>query len=166
MRAARLVLEAAIACVLFAPAAALSAPARDSAQSVAHAVVERFASAWNRYDGAAFTDEYLPDAEFVDPNGGIHEGRVAIERYHVQLWSGPLKGTRQQTTLRKVRELSPDVMVLDFDAVVTGQRQTMPGQKPGAPVTVHVKYVMQHRGGAWKVAEAQLTRVVTAPPAK
>ena len=137
------------------------------ARAAAEAMVERFVDSWNRADGAAYGENYWPDAELVDPSGAIHEGRAAIVNMHVELWAGPFKGTRQAGSVRRIRMLCPSAMVVDFDAVLSGVRGAPPGVQPPADgvLHAHLKHVMQKRSGQWKVIAAR-TRSSSLRPGK
>jgi hypothetical protein len=74
-------------------AAGFGASPQDEANAAARAMVDRFADSWNRADGAAYGENYWPDAELVDPSGVILTGRAAIVKEHVDLWAGIFMGT-------------------------------------------------------------------------
>src|ERR1700680_5235135 len=80
-----------------------SAPADDEAQAVAKAMVKRFVDSWNRADGAAYGENYWPEAELVNPSGDILNGKAAIVQEHVNLWAGVLKGTHATGAVRKIQ---------------------------------------------------------------
>jgi uncharacterized protein (TIGR02246 family) len=147
----------------------LLAPSVGSAQSdpgvpkhagtVAQAMVARFVDSWNRADGAAYGENYWPDAELVDPTGAISRGKAAIVQEHVDLWAGPFKGTHVAGTVRRIRMLGPAFMMVDFDVELSGIRQPPPGIPADAAGVVrnHLKHILARRNGAWKVLGAQNT---------
>jgi hypothetical protein len=55
--------------VLFAPAS--TGAVDNQVQAAADAMVSRFVDSWNRADGAAYGENYWPDAELIDPTGAI-----------------------------------------------------------------------------------------------
>lgn len=129
------------------------------ASVAAQAMVVRFVDSWNRADGAAYGENYWPDAELVDPTGVISRGQAAIVQEHVDLWAGIFKGSHITGKVRRIRMLSPTVMMVDFDAELSGIRQLPPGS-PADPAGVlhnHLKHIMERRQGAWKVLAAQNT---------
>ncbi len=146
--------------------AGLSAPRQDEVTAAAQAMVERFADSWNRADGAAYGENYWPDAELIDPSGVVVSGRAAIVKEHVDLWAGAFKGTRQKVTVRRVKVLSAEYFLVDFDAYLTGVRAAPPGATlPADGVLVaHLKHIMQKRGGEWRVLFAQNTLVAVPQP--
>jgi hypothetical protein len=69
--------------ILFIVVIAFAAPADDEAQAAATAMVNRFVDSWNRADGAAYGENYWPEAELVNPSGASHEldPRFSFERH-------------------------------------------------------------------------------------
>jgi uncharacterized protein (TIGR02246 family) len=146
-------------------------PATTDPQAAAGDALRVFVESWNR---AASGDTlapplygtlYWPDAELVDPSGLIWEGQAAIVQMHVDLWKGPFQQSRIAGTVRRVRSLSPDLMIADFDLELA-LAGPAPASLPGTDgkVRAHLKHVMQRRDGAWKVIAAQNT-FYSAPPA-
>jgi uncharacterized protein (TIGR02246 family) len=133
--------------------------ADDEAQGVARAMVNRFVDSWNHSDGAAYGENYWPEAELVNPSGVISSGRAAIVQEHVTLWAGIFKGSRIAAKVRRIQRIGPNHMIVDFDAQVSGVKQTPPGSPPNAKGVLknHLKHIMEKRNGVWKVLSAQNT---------
>src|SRR5215216_4687828 len=91
-------------------------PVPKEAEVAAKAMVERFVDSWNRADGAAYGENYWPDAELVNPSGVISQGQAAIVQEHVELWAGIFKGSHVTGKVRRIRMLGPTFMMVDFDA--------------------------------------------------
>ena len=53
------------------------------ALSAANVMVQRFADSRNHADGAAYGENYWPEAELVNPSGAIVSGKAAIVQEHV-----------------------------------------------------------------------------------
>lgn len=140
---------------------ALASPPSDEATAAAHAMADRFADSWNRADGTAYGENYWPDAELVDPSGTLVEGRAAIVKQHVDLWAGIFKGTRQQITIRRVKVLCPNYIVVDIDARLAGWKALPPGATATANgvLLAHLRQIMEKRHGAWRIALSQNTIV-------
>jgi uncharacterized protein (TIGR02246 family) len=128
-------------------------------QTAANAMVNRFVDSWNRADGAAYGENYWPEAELVNPSGAIRSGRAAIVQEHVALWAGPFKGSRITGKVRRIQKLGSNYMIVDFDVELVGVRQVPPGSPPNANGVLrnHLKHVMEKRNGVWKVLSAQNT---------
>src|SRR5450631_1964442 len=123
-------------------------PVGDEAKAAADAMVNRFADSWNRVDGAAYGENYWPEAELVTPSGAALNGQKAIVQEHVDIWAGILKGSRASGKVRRIQMLGPNYMTVDFDLQVSGFRQPPPGSPPDAKVLrSHLKHVMEKRNG-------------------
>ena len=62
-------LAVSVVVLTFLVAAPRAIPSDDEAQAAANAMVDRFVDSWNRADGAAYAQNYWPEAELVDPMG-------------------------------------------------------------------------------------------------
>jgi len=140
---------------------AQNAASDSEAKAAADATVRSFVDSWNRADGAAYGENYWPDAELVNPSGEIVDGRAAIAKEHVDLWAGIFKGSRMAAKVRRVRRLDPNHIIVDFDTELSAVRELPPGsQNQGDDVLrTHLKHVLEKRNGQWKVLSAQNTFV-------
>lgn len=131
----------------------------NSANAAAEAMLNRFVDSWNRADGAAYGENYWPDAELVDPSGQIVSGRDAIVQEHVDLWAGIFKGSHITGKVRRIRMLGGKYMIVDLDLELSGIRQLPTGSPADAHGVLrnHLKHVMEKRGRQWKVLSAQNT---------
>src|SRR6266849_10292246 len=130
------------------------------AKAAADATVHSFVDSWNRADGAAYGENYWPDAELVNPSGEIVDGRAAIAQEHVDLWAGIFKGSRMAAKVRRVRRLDPNHIIVDFNTELSGIRELPPGsQNQGSNnvLRTHLKHILEKRNGQWKVLAAQNT---------
>jgi uncharacterized protein (TIGR02246 family) len=136
-------------------------PVPKEASLAAQAMVDRFVESWNQADGAAYGENYWPDAELVDPSGAISKGQAAIVQEHVDLWAGIFKGSHISGKVRRIRMLGPTFMMVDFDAEVSGVRHLPPGTPSDASGVLrnHLKHILERRHGVWKVVAAQNTFV-------
>ncbi len=147
-------------CVVTSAALAHSdAAVPKDAAAAAQAMVDRFAESWNHADGAAYGENYWPDAELVDPSGVITRSKAEIVQEHVDLWAGIFKGSHMAAKVRRIRMLGPTFMMVDFDADLSGVRQLPPGSPADAAGVLHnhLKHILERRHGVWKVLAAQNT---------
>jgi uncharacterized protein (TIGR02246 family) len=145
--------------ILFVSMIAFAAPADQEAEAAATAMLNRFVNSWNRADGAAYGENYWPEAELVNPSGAIRSGRADIVQEHVNLWAGIFKGSRAAGKVHRIQRLGSNYMIVDFDVELSGVRQLPPGGPPIADGIVrnHLKHIMENRNGVWKVLSAQNT---------
>ena len=136
-------------------------------RSAAEQLARTFSDTWNSQSGEAYGDAYWPDAELVDPTGQIWDGRDAIAAMHVQLWSGPARNTQVFATVRRVRPVGTEAMVVDLDVDVAGFSPAPPGAAIHADgrVKTHLKHVVEKRAGDWKIVASQNTFIAAMPPA-
>lgn len=136
-------------------------------RSVAEQLARTFTDTWNRGDGEAYGEAYWPDAELVDPTGQIWDGRDAIAAMHVDLWNGPARNTEALATVRRVRPIGSEAMVVDLDVNVASFSPAPPGAAVHADgkVRAHLKHFVEKRGGDWKIAASQNTFIAAMPPA-
>ena len=154
--------------------AAYKAPSDDAEVHKAAAdALAIFVDSWNRAAGgdpqapAAYGTQYWPDAELVDPSGKIWEGQPAIVQMHVDLWNTAFKGSNVSGSVRKTRQLSPSLMIADFDMQLALLQAAPPGSAPAnAVIKTHLKHVMEKRNGVWKVIAAQNTFEAGPPAAR
>lgn len=134
-------------------------------QAAAEDMLTRFVASWNQADGAAYGDGYWPDAELVDPSGHVWKGRAAIARMHVDLWDGIFKGSRIEATVRARSRLGPDILLVDLDVALSDVHQCPPGCHADAHGVIrsHLKHILAHRQGGWRILSAQNTFITTSP---
>jgi uncharacterized protein (TIGR02246 family) len=118
-------------------------------EQAALALVRNYVASFNRNDRQAYGENYWPDADLVGCDGAIYDDRDAIVRNHVEMWEGPLKGVRVSSVIRRLRSLTPSVMLVDVD--LTDES----GKSPGA--IARIKFVVERRGREWKIVSAQNT---------
>ena len=135
--------------------------------TAAEQLARTFTDTWNGQDGAAYGQAYWPDAELVDPTGQVWDGRDAIAAMHVDLWNGPARNTQVFATVRRVRPIGGEAMVVDLDVEVEGFSPAPPGAAVHAEgkVKARLKHVVERRAADWKIAASQNTFVAEALPA-
>ena len=145
----------------------------DEVTKAASDAVAAFIRSWNLAaagDTRAPTDYgdlYWADAELVDPSGRIWQGRPAVQQMHVDLWHTAFRGSEVKGTVRKVRRLSPTLMIADFDLDLALFKEAPSGGKEAnGVVKAHLKHVMEKRDGMWKVIAAQNTFYSDVSPAR
>jgi uncharacterized protein (TIGR02246 family) len=127
-------------------------------QRAAEQLAATFAATWNAKDGPAYGMAYWPEAELVDPSGRISDGRADIIQTHEELWAAT-GNTQGSTTVRRVRPVSPTLMVVDITAVISGFPAPPPGATADTNGAVHsnLKHLAEKRGNEWKILVSQNT---------
>lgn len=134
-------------------------------RTAAEELARTFADSWNSQDGTAYGEAYWPDAELVDPTGQVWDGREAIVEMHVHLWNGPARNTQVSASVRRIRPIGTDAMVVDLDVDAAGFSPAPPGAAVHADGTAkaHLKHIVEKRAGDWKIAASQNTFVAAMP---
>lgn len=133
--------------------------------AIAATVVRGLEDAWKQADVDAWRDLYWPDADCVDPQGGLLTGRAEILERQAALWSGIYKGSRMRMTIRRVRGLAPTVLLVETDTELTGYESLPPGVHARADgvLCMRESLVLRNRFGRWRVFFAQCTAVRDVP---
>lgn len=147
-------------------------PASDS-QKIADDALRVFVDSWNRAAGGdmqgpqAYGTLYWQDAELVDPSGNIWRTGPDIVQMHVDLWNTAFKGSRVSGVVRRTRQLSPTLIIADFDLELKVNGPLPPSiLNTNGVVKALLKHVMEKRGTEWKVIAAQNTFYSAAPQAR
>ena len=144
-----------------------------SSRKIADDALRVFVDSWNRAAGGdvkgsqSYATLYWQDAELVDPSGNIWRTGPDIVQMHVELWNSAFKGSTVTGVVRRTRQLSPTLMIADFDLelkVVGPLPPSIPNTS--GVVKAHLKHVMERRGAEWRALAAQNTFYSGAPPAR
>lgn len=119
--------------------------ARDEAEIIA--VIEGVDKAFNAHDAQALAALFTAEAEIVDEDGAVTQGRAAIQ----QVFSGVFEESPQarlETEVLSLRFLGPTVAVEEGETNATYD----PDEPP-----IHNRYVVIHvkEGGKWQMASAR-----------
>ena len=114
---------------------------------IATAMMGRLEAAWNKADAAAFAAEFADDADFVNIRGDYASGRHAIAEGHAHIWGSIYAGSQVRYSLRQVRQLAPNVLLVHLDAELHVPRGPLAGQTSALPSLVLVS-----AEGGWKIA--------------
>jgi uncharacterized protein (TIGR02246 family) len=123
-----------------------------------NAVVNEFASAWNRHDMQAFGDLFTPDAEFVNVVGIWWKGRTEIQKAHQFAHSTMFKASRLVLLETTVRFYGLDVAVSRSKWSLEGHLD--PDGKALPPRTGILLNVLVAGDTGWKIAESQNTDII------
>jgi uncharacterized protein (TIGR02246 family) len=132
--------------------AARAADKDEGARLVAQKIVSALTAAFVVHDGDAFAAEFWPDAEFMNVFGQVVEGQQQIATLHNTVFRGPLKDRIVRMDIRKIRQLTSDVVIVDTTDSNSG--------KPDDRVT-RMKLILERRHGTWHVIAAQNTLIST-----
>jgi uncharacterized protein (TIGR02246 family) len=104
----------------------------------------KFESGFNRGDWKTCASVFTVDGDRMDSFGEFFHGRAAIEQSYIKLFSGAYKSGTTNSTMKKLRFVTPDVAIADLDSEVH-----LPGQ-PVRLLQATTVYVRQN--GTWFIA--------------
>lgn len=109
----------AVALALFAPAASAAPPSTDEVNTA----LKPLADAFNKGDAKAAAALFTEDADVISPFGVPGKGRAGAEKVIGADMAGPMKGSTNTFTAETVREIAPNVYLVD----ATHESQGMTG---------------------------------------
>lgn len=130
--------------------------------------VDAQTAAWNRQDAVVWSQDFAPDADFINIVGTVFEGKAQIQERHAAIFESLFKGSQSKVTVRRISFLGDDVAVVDATHEVTGHPGLPPGVQNTEPglLRTQMRYVMQRSAdGAWRIAAGQNTDVKPRPAA-
>lgn len=91
-----------------------------SDEAAVRATEAAYDAAWNAGDLASLLELLTPDVVIINPYGETISGGDAVEISFGALFEGAAKGSTHQSLVRAVHFISPDVALVDADAVISG----------------------------------------------
>jgi uncharacterized protein (TIGR02246 family) len=146
----------AIVAALLVPVAglAIAAGTLDDTANVKDSA-KKFETAWNKHDSKAISDLWASDGDLICPDGKIEMGPKGVESFFAEQFgtSGMMAKSTIDIKNEKVRFITPDVALSDWDCVMSG------GVKQdgveGGPMMNHVVMISKKEGGQWKFVAAR-----------
>jgi uncharacterized protein (TIGR02246 family) len=120
-----------------------------------------FTAAWARHDGHELAKIMAKDVDFVNVGGDWLHGRQDFELYHTRLLSGPFKQSSLKVLDSAVSFLRPDIAVLHWTWVITGDGEEDPTTHE--PRRGIFTMIVERQSSGWFVAVAQNTNQMTGP---
>jgi uncharacterized protein (TIGR02246 family) len=108
------------ACILLIFIAMLSSFAQLKAQAqiddpdeekAVRAVLARFYEGWNAHDADKMVSVYAEDIDHINVFGEWQKGRATLRQELARLHAGPLRDSKKNYTIEKIRFLKPDVAI-------------------------------------------------------
>jgi len=163
----RLQLATAIATMLFVSLALLGSrhalASGDDSAAIKH-VVDGFTADFNRHDSHALSVWFTDDADFINVQQAVSQGRKNIEEHFVPLFSGRLKNAHRTVSVKSIRFITPDVASANVDYELTGAinvNGTADPMRKGL-----YDWVLVKQNGKWLISVLHESELGTAAPAK
>jgi uncharacterized protein (TIGR02246 family) len=114
-------------------------------EAAVRAVEEAYDSAWDAGDIGAILELLTEGVVITNPYGETTTGRDEVERFFATLFSGVAKGSRHSSQIRAVHFVTPDVALVDAEAVIS---DFGPGPEP---VRHSFTDVLVRTAGGWRI---------------
>lgn len=96
-------------------------------EAAVRAVEADYDAAWDAGDLASVLELLTDGVVVTNPYGETLTGRTEVERSFSELFDGVAKGSRHVSQIRAVHFVTPDVALVDAEAIISGFR---PGPEP------------------------------------
>lgn len=113
-------------------------------------VFEGLSDAWADGDGERWGSHFTADADFMVWFGLPLEGREAIAQGHQWVFDTVYSGTRYLFDIRKIRTLTPDIVVVHLAASVVEPGDAPPESPHTLPIAV-----LRRTAEGWKIVAFQ-----------
>ena len=135
----------------------------DDSAAIKH-VIDGFTADFNRHDSHAVSTWFTEDADFINVQQAVSQGRRNIEDHFVPLFSGRLKNARRTISVKSVRFITPDVATADVDYELTGAINVNGTADPLRKGLYD--WVLVKQNGKWLISAFHESEVAPAAPAR
>ena len=126
-----------------------------------NSLAREYERAWNAHDAKKIAGLFSEDATYLSSTGQSASGKREIERLVEKEHQGPLSRSTVTITVRSVRALSPNLVVVDAHTEVSGIQQQAGVQ---IPERMHVTSVGEKVSGQWKIKALRAAAAPMTPP--
>ncbi len=92
-----------------------------------------FTADWHISDAHALSMYFLPDGDFINPDGALMRGRPQIEQFYAQAFGMGYAGSTATATVDQLRFLKADLALIDGEFGITGaitkDHQQLPAER-------------------------------------
>ncbi len=120
------------------------------------AAAEDFAKAWNSHDARAFERLFTEDITWVPIAEVRAEGRSDLVKELAEIHATWAKSTTLTQSATKVQPVTPNVAVVFFHSLLSGQQDDEGKSMPAADRAMMLVTVKQADG--WRIAAGQVTK--------
>lgn len=136
---------------------AQTTPKMSEDETAVRELVQKVQDGWNTHDGKAFAAPFHTDADYVIVNGMFINGREAIEKGHLGIFTTIYKDSRNVATIKSVRFLRNDVAVVH----IGWNLEFNVGGKPQKAQAINTMIFTKEKG-KWGIAVFQNTPIEAA----
>ncbi len=142
----------------------MSLPVPVESEAAIRAAIARESDAWNAGDATAYAAEFAAEGTFTNILGMAFDGRQEFEDRHAEIFGSIFHGSRLTQTVRQLRCIASDVVVVECDTEVTGFAELPPTMAvwPDGALRTRLQQVFAHRDGTWWIEAYH--NVTVSPP--
>ncbi len=134
----------------------------DNDEAGVRSLINGFVKAWNKHDPQAMAAFWADDGDLIDPWGKRGSNKGAVQSIFIGEQKGRLKDGTIETTIERIRFLTPDIALVDASGKITGLKDSK--GKPLDPFNHHVFWVLKKNDGVWKAAAARPYQLLKPDP--
>ena len=114
-------------------------------------IIAEQVAAWNSGDAPGYARHFAEHGSFTNVLGTTVFGHMEFEQRHVRIFSTFFKGSVLEVSIRRIQFVTPDVAIVDLDAVVRGVH----GMPPAVAISsdgclqTRLMQVFVARAGCW-----------------
>jgi uncharacterized protein (TIGR02246 family) len=112
-------------------------------------VVAGFSNGWNTHDAHAMCASLAEDVQWVSWRGEVSGSRKEVEDDHARLFADLYKNTHRTDTVKSIRYLGPELVLVDNYWTMTGAKTRDGADWPYR--AGYASFLMAKRGGRWMV---------------
>lgn len=138
----------------------------DNANLEIESLIQRLEDAWNAGNAAAWVQDCLDDADFINIRGEVLPGRHGSETRHAAMFADPFRGSRIRISIRRVQHLTSESAIVETDCRLVNAPGMPAGIQPTEPgvLLTRLKQVSVRLDGRRWIAASQNTAVIPGPP--
>jgi len=122
-----------------------------------------FEKAWNDHDAKALSQLFTREGAIATAMGQSAVGREEVQKLFTEMHAGHMKDTQLSVKIDSVRELRPDMVIIDATNTLTSGTATQ-GRAAGAPEEAYSVLIAQRERGKWLLREMRVVPVPQQQP--
>ena len=105
----------------------------NSADAAIRGLMANFILRWHDSDARGLSVFFVPDGDFINPDGSWMKGRKQIEEFYAQAFSMGYAGSTATASVDQIQFLKPDIAVMDgkfgISDAITRDHHALPPEK-------------------------------------
>jgi len=127
------------------------------------AIIKGLDDAWNSGNAMTWADNYTQDGEFMNINGKVFEGKLAVETHHAEIFSTTFKNSKVESIIRRIRWLDKNALIVDTDFYVRDFEKLAKRLHrifPDGSMRHRLKHILIKQDDKWLIVSSQNTPIL------